>query len=210
MEAVCNTVNTGHLSSEDGVYLSPFIVSTCLLVGRMFVCMYVRMYICMYVCMYLCMYVQYYVCMYVCTYLYIYLSMQLFHSPFAVVLDHRRKSLVVAIRGSLSMEVRHIRMYLCTYVTAGNIYNCLTYIYVHGCLRAYIQYFVPSYVWCRKAITCVRTCLCGELLRNSKCDGSYIFILSRSSLCCNSFYHTHARTHARTHTLHTCIPTFFS
>ena len=82
MKAVCNTVNAnaGHLSSEDGVYLSPFIVSTCLLVRRMFVCMYV--------CMYLCMYVQYYVCMYVCTYLYIYLSMQLFHSPFAVVLDH--------------------------------------------------------------------------------------------------------------------------
>ena len=57
MEAVCNTVNTGHLSSEDGVYLSPFIVSTCLLVGRMFVCMYVPTYVYMYVCMYVCLYV---------------------------------------------------------------------------------------------------------------------------------------------------------
>ena len=33
------------------------------------------------------------------------LSVQLFRSPFAVVLDHSKKSLVVTIRGTLSMEV---------------------------------------------------------------------------------------------------------
>ena len=40
-------------------------------------------------------------CAYVCTSL----PLQLFYSPFAVVLDHQKKSVVVAIRGSLSMEV---------------------------------------------------------------------------------------------------------
>lgn len=35
-------------------------------------------------------------------------ALQLFCSPFVVVLDHKKKALVIAIRGTLSMEVELI------------------------------------------------------------------------------------------------------
>ena len=49
--------------------------------------------------------------------------MQLFHSPYVILLDHKRKALVVAIRGTLSLEV-------CTYLLAVLILNLFTYVYL--------------------------------------------------------------------------------
>lgn len=37
-------------------------------------------------------------------------ALQLFCSPFVVVLDHKKKALVIAIRGTLSMEVELIKL----------------------------------------------------------------------------------------------------